>query len=79
MVTDLGKFESMTIGEATHGGRNTRGDSVISTGTDEFVIRVVKLEPRIDLPENGGSHSPFQELAAVDRIEAEAVADDDAE
>jgi DNA gyrase subunit A len=53
LVTDKGKPKHMRIDLAPQGGRNIKGDYVISMGAKEAVARVVRLEPRIELPENG--------------------------
>jgi DNA gyrase subunit A len=53
LITSKGKPKQMRIGAAPQGGRNIKGDYAISLGTKETAARVVKLEARIMLPENG--------------------------
>ncbi|MBN2303803.1 MAG: DNA gyrase subunit A [Anaerolineae bacterium] len=57
LVTNRGKAKYMRISLAKQMGRNTKGDYVISmTRKDESVARVVRLEPRIEAPENTPQH-----------------------
>ncbi len=52
LVTNRGKAKYMRISLAPETGRNARGDLVIAmTRKNEAVARVVKLEPRIIVPE----------------------------
>ncbi len=56
VVTNKGKAKYMRVSLAPQVGRNTKGDYVISmTRVNEAVARVVRLEPRIDPPENGAA------------------------
>ncbi len=49
VVTNRGKAKYMRVGLAPQGGRNTKGDYVISmTRVDEVVSGVVRFEPRIE-------------------------------
>ncbi len=51
VVTDKRKPKYMRVGLAAQGGRNTRGDYVISMSETDAVARVVRLEPRIAVPD----------------------------
>jgi DNA gyrase subunit A len=48
VVTDKRKPKYMRISLAPEAGRNTQGRNIIATGEKESVLRVVKLEPRIE-------------------------------
>jgi DNA gyrase subunit A len=48
VVTTKGKPKYMRISLAPEVGRNTQGKNVIAIGAKESVLRVVKLEPRIE-------------------------------
>jgi hypothetical protein len=50
LVSNRGKPKYMRIGLAPQAGRNTKGDYVISLRQKELVARVVRLEPRLDVP-----------------------------
>ena len=46
----------MRVGLAAQGGRNTKGISIIALGANEVIEWVVKLAPRIVLPEPTGDY-----------------------
>ncbi|MBN1562911.1 MAG: DNA gyrase subunit A, partial [Anaerolineae bacterium] len=48
VVTTKGKPKYMRVSLAPEAGRNTQGKNVIALGANEAVLRVVKLEPRIE-------------------------------
>jgi DNA gyrase subunit A len=54
LVTTKRKPKYMRVSLAPQGGRNTKGDYVISMGDKEVVARVVPFAPRVEPPENGG-------------------------
>jgi DNA gyrase subunit A len=55
LVTNKSKPKFMRIGLAPEGGRSTKGISVIAVQGKELVAHVVKLEARIEVPEDGFS------------------------
>jgi DNA gyrase subunit A len=55
LVTSKGKPKFMRIGLAPEGGRSTKGNAVIAVQGKETVAHVVKLEARIEVPEDGFS------------------------
>ncbi|MCD4684546.1 MAG: DNA gyrase subunit A [Anaerolineae bacterium] len=63
LVSNRGKAKYMRVSLAPESGRNTRGDLIIAmTRNNEAVARVVKLESRILVPENGGlDEEPYVE------------------
>jgi DNA gyrase subunit A len=70
LVTNKRKPKYMRVSAAPQGGRNIKGDYVISVGAKESVARVVRLEPRVELPENGFS------TEEVEREERAFIAED---
>ena len=59
VVTNKGKAKYMRVSLAPQAGRNTKGDYVISmTRVNEAVARVVRLETRIEVPEDGALEEP---------------------
>jgi DNA gyrase subunit A len=71
LVTTKRKPKYMRVSLAPQGGRNTKGDYVISMGDKEVVARVVLLEPRVDLPENGGGKVDFESAFADEIIDGD--------
>jgi DNA gyrase subunit A len=69
LVTTKRKPKYMRISLAPQGGRNTKGDYVISMGEKEVVARVVPFEPRVELPENGGGPVDFESAFADEIID----------
>jgi DNA gyrase subunit A len=69
LVTTKRKPKYMRVSLALQGGRNTKGDYVISMGEKEAVARVVLFEPRVELPENGGRRVDFESAFADEIID----------
>jgi DNA gyrase subunit A len=69
LVTTKRKPKYMRISLAPQGGRNTKGDYVISMGEKEAVARVVPFAPRVEPPENGGGPVDFESAFADEIID----------